>query len=320
MLVRIVKDWDWPDLMRQTPGSSGIWNSVRFTTEPVRECDLLLILNNRMKEGVTVKCPSDRIWVLMQEPYVRGHSDWMVEGLDYASLVLTHYPVAGRSTHRKSQPALAWHVNQTFDSLAEADVPPKTGQLSWVVGNAAEIPGHFKRLNLLRHIRESQELPIDLYGRAVRPVEDKWDALAPYRYSLAIENTSSPDYWTEKLADCFLSWTVPIYYGCPNLEAYFPKESFIRIEIDDPARAVERIGAVMRDDDWQRRLSALKEARDRVLHRYQLFPYISEILREMPGPVLPGTVVRTPGYKRSLKSSLFRAGFKLNREYRKIFS
>ena len=62
-----------------------------------------------------------------------------------------------------------------------------------------------------------------------KSIEDKWAGLAPYKYSLAIENAVTPDYWSEKIADCFLTWTLPIYYGCLNLEDYFPKQSFIRI-------------------------------------------------------------------------------------------
>ena len=30
---------------------------------------------------------------------------------------------------------------------------------------------------------------------------------------------------SEKIADCFLAWTMPIYYGCPRIAEYFPAES-----------------------------------------------------------------------------------------------
>src|SRR5687768_17715451 len=52
-----------------------------------------------------------------------------------------------------------------------------------------------------------------------------------YRYSLAIENFSGPYYWTEKVIDCYLSWTMPLYFGCTNLADYFPAESFVQIDI-----------------------------------------------------------------------------------------
>ena len=48
-LVRIIKNWDWPDLMRQTQGKQGIWDDIQFTVDPVEECDFVVMLNNNMK-------------------------------------------------------------------------------------------------------------------------------------------------------------------------------------------------------------------------------------------------------------------------------
>jgi hypothetical protein len=28
-IVRIAKDWDWPDLLRQPPGGQGIWDGIQ---------------------------------------------------------------------------------------------------------------------------------------------------------------------------------------------------------------------------------------------------------------------------------------------------
>jgi hypothetical protein len=133
-------------------------------------------------------------------------------------------------------------------------------------------------------------------------IEDKWDGLAPYAYSLAIENYSGPDYWTEKLADCFLSWTIPIYYGCTNLEDYFPADSFIRIDIESPNLGVEQIKRIAANDDWDARLNALEEARNLYLHRYQFFPYVAELIRSSSDPKqrLVKTNIKIPAYKKPL--------------------
>jgi len=40
-------------------------------------------------------------------------------------------------------------------------------------------------------------------------------------FHIAIENTSIKNYFSEKLVDCFQSKTVPIYYGCANVEEFF---------------------------------------------------------------------------------------------------
>jgi len=155
----------------------------------------------------------------------------MMEGHDQYAHVFTHHP--GKKTlggkYIRSHPAVPWHVNKSYDELKKLTMPDKQKSISWITSNLTAFPGHIPRMNFLDFLRSSA-FPIDLYGKGINYIEDKWDGLALYRYSLAIENSSGLDYWTEKIADCFLSWTVPIYYGCTNLEDYFPAGSFIRIE------------------------------------------------------------------------------------------
>jgi len=302
--VCILKDWDWPDLLRQTPGGEGIWEGIRFTLNTDNPCDFLVVLNNKMKTETRVHCPSKNVWCLIQEPYMKGHTDWMVERLERFSRVLTHHAPSGQSKFAVSQPATPWHVNKTFDQLVALEMPAKPKTLSWVVGNARDLPGHGKRLTFLAYIQRKGSLDIDLFGRAVQFIEDKWDGLAPYKYSLAIENSSSPDYWTEKIADCFLSWSVPIYYGCTNLEDYFPSGSFIKIDINSPIEAFESVKTIIKRDNWEKRLPALKEARDLVLHRYQLFPHLSQLIRAQPQRDLEPTEILLPAYKRTTGAAL----------------
>lgn len=314
-VVCIAKDWNWPDLLRQTPGGKGIWGDVRFTTDEIEECDALVILNNRMKHAVHTRCPKGRIWALMQEPYAKGFTDWMVEGHEAFDRVYTNYPPSSDPKYVTSQPALPWHVNRTFDELITCAMPEKNRPLSWIVGNLHDLPGHMKRGIFLRAIQSEEELDIDIYGRAVHFIEDKWDGLAPYRYSIAAENTSWPDYWTEKIADCFLAWTVPFYHGCGNLEKYFPANSFIRIDLDKPEEAIGIIKRCLREDDWSRRLPALEEARRRVLYDYQIFPVLTQLLKAEPVLVQARIERTVPAYQRSTMTKLRRLIYKVQSHY-----
>ena len=314
-LVRIVKDWDWPDLLRQTPGQKGIWNGIRFTLDDVEECDYLVMLNNCMKTAIKVTCPPKNIWVLMQEPYEMGFSDWMVEGHDLFSKVLTHHIPVDNPKYVTSHPAIPWHVNRTFDQLTSCSIPEKLKGLSWVIGDAMDLPGHLRRWSFLEAVRKAG-LYIDVFGKKIQYIEDKWDGLAPYRYSLAIENNSGPDMWTEKLADCFLTWTLPFYYGCTNLEDYFPKDSFIRIDITHPEASLEKIRAIMAEDAWEKHLPALEIARNLVLHNYQIFPHLSKLISALPDEGAKGKVKMTiPPYKRSAKAVLGRVEYKLKKKF-----
>jgi hypothetical protein len=311
--VGIIKDWDWPDLRRQTPGGTGEWNGVRFVVDGTADCDLVVVLNNRMRVATQARCPAENVWALMQEPHHPGFNDWMVEKHGAFGRFFTHHPPSDHPRYIRSQPALPWHVNRTFDQLTTEKVPGKPHAVSWVVGNARDLPGHALRWRFLEALQEGS-VDIALFGRAVAPIEDKWDGLAPYRYSLAVENTSKPDYWTEKIADCFLAWTVPIYFGCTNLEDYFPAEAFIRLDIGDPQNAVERLSAILVADHWENRLEALAEARRRVLHEYQIFPWLTRMIERYGLSSNPGEPVTIPAYRRSVRATLLHWGYKLKRK------
>ena len=64
-----------------------------------------------------------------------------------------------------------------------------------------------------------------LYGRGFNEVKYKEEALADYMFSVAIENADN--WFTEKLLDCFLTGTVPIYYGTPNIGKWFNTDGMI---------------------------------------------------------------------------------------------
>jgi len=311
-LVRIVKNWSQPDIMRQTPGGLGIWGNIRFTQEAVPECDYLLFLNNLMQVTVSAVCPASHIWAIMQEPYFRGHSDWLIEKHDYFHKVFTHHPLL-TPKYITSHPALPWYINKTYDQLVSEPPITKEKKISWVVGNANDLPGHTRRYALLKALQEDNGINIDLFGRAIKPIDDKWDALAPYQYSLAIENSSSLDYWTEKVADCFLARAIPIYHGCLNLGDYFPKDSFIWLDIDNPTNSIRDIKKILAKDNPIKRLSALEEARDMVLNRYQLFPFIADKVSQESNSPANRQLVTIPPYRRSVKAIINHRVYKLKK-------
>ena len=316
IVARIVKDYDWPDIFRQTPGGRGLWDDIQFTVDPAASCDVVIMFNNRMKTDTTVTCPRENLWALMQEPYYPGLTDWMVEHHAPFARVFTHHLPSHDTRYVASHPANPWHVNRTYDQLMSAEPPVKSRPLSGIVGDAMDLPGHLKRKRFLEYIRRDHSLDLDLFGKKINFIEDKWDGLAPYRYSLAIENSCGPDYWTEKVADCFLTWTVPFYCGCTNLEEYFPRESFIRIDIERPEESLEKIKQTIEEDNWERHIPALEEARNLVLKRFQIFPHLTDLIRSWAIPDGTGEETRIPAYRRSAASAFNRAAYKFKKKLR----
>jgi hypothetical protein len=315
--VRIVSnDMDDEFILRSTPGRSKAWGDFTFTTEPIVDCDYCIFLNNNNKETIEICCPPNNIWMFVQEPYQKGHTDWVIERHNYFSKVFTHLPIDQSTKYIRSQTCLPWHIRKTYDKLVnEISPPPKDKLISAIIGSVAFIPGHKKRNEFLQKVKVSN-LEMDLFGRGIRPIEDKLEGLENYMFSFAIENNSNPDMWTEKLADCYLSWTMPVYYGCTNLEKYFPPESFIQIDINSPETAIKELQTKLTQEFWESALDSIREARELVLKKYQLFPFLAEkIMRNHSD--LSHQKILIPPYKRSPQARINRFFYKAKSSIKK---
>jgi hypothetical protein len=55
---------------------------------------------------------------------------------------------------------------------------------------------------------------------------DKKD-LFESKFSIIIENCKDKNYFSEKLIDCLLCKTIPIFWGCDNIGDFFDTRGFI---------------------------------------------------------------------------------------------
>ena len=299
MLVTVIKNWSAPDLSRQLPQGSLAWNGVNFTFEPATVSDYVVILNC-VPQDTVLTCPPENIWAFIQEPFLPNIFDWINQGHQQFHKVFTPHSNQAGGKYCLTQTCLPWHVEKSFDDLHELGVPKKLKDISCISSNKSVFAGHLHRRHFVHSLCQIDDLQIDFFGFGINPIEDKWHALAPYRYSIAIENSSSAHYWTEKLADCFLAYTLPIYYGCINLEEYFPPDSFVRVDIEDVEGSVIAIKKIIAEDTWQKRLPAIKEARDLVLNKYQLFPFLVDRINADSGAMREKKAVYIRGYNKEI--------------------
>lgn len=78
---------------------------------------------------------------------------------------------------------------------------------------------------------------VAVMGRGYSPFGSKAEGLAPFRYSVVIENVRERNYFSEKLVDAVLCDTVPIYWGCPNLERFIDPTGIIQCASEADIRA-----------------------------------------------------------------------------------
>lgn len=132
--------------------------------------------------------------------------------------------------------------------------PEKTRMTSLIASAKRDTTGHRLRHEVADWVRQTGR-DVDIMGRGYTPFEVKADGLAPYRFSVVIENVREQNYFSEKLVDAVLCQTVPIYWGCPNLDRFFDPGPIIRCEsFDDIQSAVDMAS----EADYAERLPALQ--------------------------------------------------------------
>lgn len=140
----------------------------------------------------------------------------------------------------------------------------KTRMLSIIASGKNRLTGHRLRHRMARWLQRAG-IEADLLGRAYRPIGTKAEGLAPYRYSLVIENSREPGYFTEKLIDAFACRCVPVYWGAPDIGRWFDPGGMIICTSEAELRAAV---SGLSEADHAARMPALEENRARALdHR-----------------------------------------------------
>lgn len=285
-----------------TPGRSGRWGCLEVT--PFAAAADYVVVITRLPSGVPYRCipPWKRI-------YVRGEPtaylpDWPLSRWRRWAQVASLFEPARIIDHAtQRRPACAsWHLGFDYDALKALAPPRKTRRLSCIVSSKSMLPGHRARLRFVERLcaAAAAGADFDLYGRGLdagrfgrchrgalagrggSPIGAacKLDGLLDYRYSLCLENAREQNYYTEKIVDAWLSWCVPIYSGCPNLGDYFPADSFVPIDVDDPD-APGRVLRQIAEEPSEQTMRAVAEARRLALDVYGLLPTLDAELRGM---------------------------------------
>jgi Glycosyltransferase family 10 (fucosyltransferase) C-term len=282
-----------PRWRRQLPDAAPVLGECEFIFDPhCREYDWLVVYDSFPSVGderfslwcEELACPAENTVFITVEPsaiksyqpaflrqfghVLTGHETWSI---DQPGVI-------------RSQPGLRWFygdggaVVKTLDEMMAEAPPIKNLDLSTVCSSKKQTHTlHRKRYDFTQRLKA--ELPeLDIFGHGVRPMQDKAVALDPYRYHIAIENHRCDHHWTEKIADAFLGWTLPFYYGCTNLEDYFPKGSFIEIDINNFDMTLATIKETIAANTYEKRIELITEARRLVLERYNFFATIARIV------------------------------------------
>ncbi|MEI6378637.1 MAG: glycosyltransferase family 10 [Candidatus Falkowbacteria bacterium] len=278
---------------KQSPGFSAIWGDCQFfINQDIDDCDFWVVCEHLLSTEESTVCPPGNTIFITGEPNAIWHYDKNFVK-QFAKVVTCQREIKGPGVIYSLQ-GHPWHVGlnhsnpddlglaKSYDELVNMKDIPKTKLLSIVTSDKQGTVGHRQRYRFALGLKNALGDQVDLFGRGINDFNDKWDVLAPYKYSIAIENCATDDYVSEKLTDCFLAHTFPFYYGAPNVESYFLPDAYCLIDIHDLAGSIERISSIINDTrHYEDHIMRLIEAKMQYLNHYNIFPLIAGLVNTL---------------------------------------
>jgi len=255
---------------KQTPGCKGIWKDIEGTIN-IGDADYCIVLGGVQNN---VKFDQEKTIYIKREP----------------NFIRAFYPKFEHSViWENSHCGITWWLNKTYDELLSMPPPTKTKKISCIVSTK-----HRHRENFVKRMMTHSGSKVDLYGRGHKKQlygekyrgnlnydgNCKFLGLYPYEYTVVLENSQQKNYWSEKLADAYLSWSKPIYWGCPNLHNFFDPLSYKTLDIEDPS-PWETIREMISNPLSEGEILAIAESRKQVLNEYNIWEIVKRSIDEI---------------------------------------
>tara|TARA_Y100000816_G_C26103816_1_gene585829 strand:+ start:2382 stop:3314 length:933 start_codon:yes stop_codon:yes gene_type:complete len=283
-----------------TKNSSGVWGNITAVTD-MKEADWIVIaddIHGSQRQDILSFDPN-KVICLPREPE-RTSPEYM------------RYPFKYKFTYQNFYHC--WTsimcVQKTYDDLANFKYRLKTKPCSTITSSYNNGTGIYgKRVEFIKRLSREQRFmdKIDIFGYGwkegeltsmykgvfggfnppsrsnhvdvVIPNTTKWNGLEDYSYSIAIENSCVENYFSEKFSDCILAWTIPIYYGCPNIHKYFPKNCYYWLDIDSPD-VFNQLERILNTPITPKQIKAMELAREIILNRQNIWNVVDTTIKK----------------------------------------
>lgn len=233
-----------------------------------------------VKEREELACPAEQtIFITAEPPTIKIYPHVFTKQFGY--VLTTHKPCyLPHRHHRIGKGCLHWQSGHSREEVLRMPDYPKSKLFSTVCSTKQQTHTmHQARYRLTDYI--AARMPeMDWYGWGVKRLEYKYDALNAYRYHLAMENYIEDYHWTDKISDPILGLCLTFYAGDPKLGDVLPPESFIPIPAQDPEAALGIIREAIRNNEYDKRLPAIREARRLIVTKYNMFNQVVDLIHQ----------------------------------------
>lgn len=276
-----------------------ITNSASYDLESSKS---IVVWTDNLKNATADEYKNDvRILILYEPPSIYGITLDKVKGVaeNYNYIFTYQNELLKLPNAHLLSPLKGVSWLQLYDTKTDSPViedPKKECKLSFICGFKEMTEGHLVRKRIWKRQKEITFSHVFYKSQHNRGLEDidnnpiiggtysKDELFDTFMFHLVIENDRIPNWFTEKINDCFLSKTVPIYYGDPNIGNLFNIKGIIVVENEEDI--IKTINSLTKND-YTSRLEYIADNHKRVLeHMEKGYPgkykhYAEPLMREL---------------------------------------
>ena len=202
------------------------------------DCDVELYIDTQEFSSSTC---SKKVYIQLEPFTTYDQSNYLyLNQLKYDAIIC--YNPTQFSNAISYYPSCTWIEPQYYEAI---DMEAKEFQISHICGWKDFTVGHRIRKDIHMNQLKLKDFPITFYRSYVQPhmpdincnplipgetLTEKVVLFTHFQYSIVIENTREKNCFSEKIIDCLITKTIPIYYGCENIHDIFDTTGWIMLE------------------------------------------------------------------------------------------
>jgi hypothetical protein len=188
------------------------WN--RHTTDS----NLVVFTDNDLEKAKDYNCKYKVAW-LVESPLITNACSRIINLEQHFDKIITF----NEELLKRSSKYCNYSLGGCWIKEEDRNLYNKNKLVSMITSSKSITAPQRLRNNVVTKYRNN----IDIYGRGYNEIPYKLQAHKDYCFSVVMENCNSNFYFSEKLIDCFMCGTIPVYYGCEGVTNFFDKRGMI---------------------------------------------------------------------------------------------
>jgi hypothetical protein len=168
-------------------------------------------------------------WLCESRTINRQLYEWCENNIEYLKANFKYVFTHDLELTKKSEIfKLVQCSGKSFIDINDGNIYKKNKLVSMIASNKIMCDEHRFRQEMI-HKFSGQ---CDHFGRGYNELSNVVDGLKDYCFSFVFENATYSNMFTEKITNCFMCGTIPIYYGMSNIGDIFNPDGIIMLNDD----------------------------------------------------------------------------------------